>query len=321
MVCEAMIADPAWARLGPARRAELLLAALLHDVAKPVCTELRDGRTHHPYHSRRGESITRVLLWQAGLDYAARERIAHAVRYHQRPFFILDNDNPERTVTEIAETVVPAELAILARADSTGRICTDRQQQLDAIELFSETASEANCLQGPYPFRSGAARFEYFARPGRDRDYEPYQPDNLPTITVLSGLPDSGKSSWAATQNLPTICLDTIRQTTGTSPRDNQSPVINTARNQARNILRQHRSLIWDATNLSRQIRQNVINLAASYHTRVHIVAFEIHPEALEARNTSRPEPVPAAVIVRMLHHWEAPTTVECHRLEIHSTR
>src|SRR5690349_4051335 len=42
LVAEALVALPAWQALTPPARAVLLAAALLHDVAKPICTEV-DG--------------------------------------------------------------------------------------------------------------------------------------------------------------------------------------------------------------------------------------------------------------------------------------
>ena len=64
MVCESMVADGEWRALSDGERETLFAAALLHDVAKPRCTRLEDGRITSRGHSRRGEIMAREILWR-----------------------------------------------------------------------------------------------------------------------------------------------------------------------------------------------------------------------------------------------------------------
>ena len=63
MVAEALIADGGWRALEPERRSVLFAAALLHDVAKPACTQIAaDGGISSPGHARAGSTMAREIL-------------------------------------------------------------------------------------------------------------------------------------------------------------------------------------------------------------------------------------------------------------------
>src|SRR5207237_10107737 len=68
MVCEELIALPAWRALPEAERRLVFAAAVLHDVAKPECTRTGDdGRISARGHSRRGSVMARGILWRMGV--------------------------------------------------------------------------------------------------------------------------------------------------------------------------------------------------------------------------------------------------------------
>lgn len=320
LVCEEMVADSAWAGLDPERRAELLLTGLLHDVAKPECTTVEDGRIRQPGHAHRGENIARVLLWRAGVDWRVRERVAQAIRWHLHPFYLLEREDPTRLVTEIAQSLAPRELAILARADARGRICADMGRLLEAVALFEEFAVEAGCSAAAYPFGSDAARFSYFSRPARERSYVPFEPEGQATMTICVGLPAAGKDTWCAAQDAPVVSLDAIRAETGAKASGKQGPVVALGRERAKAYLRARRDFVWNATSLSRKLRTALVGLGDDYGVRIRLVCFEARPETLAVRNGARAVPVPAGAIARMLAQWETPTTAECHRLEVLET-
>src|SRR6202035_2140763 len=99
----------------------------------------------------------------------------------------------------------------------------------------------------------------------------------------MSGLPGAGKDTWIR-QHLPDwpiVSLDAVRDELDVDPADEQGQVINRAREQAREYLRQGRSFVWNATNLSRQLRGQCIQLFADYHARVRIVFVEASAERL----------------------------------------
>jgi predicted kinase len=134
----------------------------------------------------------------------------------------------------------------------------------------------------------------------------------------MSGLPASGKDTWIARHlaDLPQISLDAIRQEVEARPTRNQGLVVQVAREQAREFLRAGRNFVWNATNLSREIRTQVIELLAAYDAHVRIVYVETSHAALFVENRTRDLVVPQSAIERMLGRWEVPDRSEGHDVE-----
>ncbi len=317
LVVEALIANPAWQALVAEDRAVVFWAALLHDIAKPATTRVTvDGRVAAPGHSRRGSIMARTLLWEMGVPFARRELIAHLVTHHQVPFHLIEREAPQRRLYAISHQARCDLLALLAEADARGREAPDVPRLLDNIALFAEMAREEGCLHQPRAFAGDHTRFLYFREAWQEADV-PAWDDWWGPVTVLSGLPAAGKDSWAAGTDQPILSLDRLRVTLGIDPGRDQGPLIQAAREQARKHLRERQPFIWNATNLSRQVRGQVIDLIAAYRARVRLVYVETDPASLDARNRARSEPVPQAAIDRMLTRWEPPDLTECHGLEI----
>ncbi|HEX4224939.1 MAG TPA: AAA family ATPase, partial [Pseudonocardiaceae bacterium] len=300
-----------------AERVRLFAAVLMHDVAKPDCTHHEpDGRITAPGHSRRGDLIVRGVLWKLGAPVAWREHVAALIRHHQVPFWALERPDLERIVFRVSLVASNADLAILATADILGRICADADEVLENIALFREFCADLDCLDAPRAFPSAHARFWYFRKPGRDPDYAAHDDTRL-TATVLSGLPGAGKDTWIAANRPgePVISLDAVRAELGVDPGGDQRAVVDAAYQRAREHLRAGRSFVWNATNISKQLRERCIGLVADYRGRVDLIAVETPPEVLLGRNRVRSAPVPAAVIDRLVRRWEAPDLTEAHTL------
>lgn len=317
MVVEALASMPGWRALAPAEREVAFTAALLHDVAKPACTRVEGGRITSRGHSRRGAVAARALLWGRGLPIGAREQVANLIRFHQIPFFLIDKDDARRTLFEVSQSARCDLLALVAEADARGRVCADRQKLLDNVALFAQYAEEQRCLRGPRQFPNDHSRFLYFRREGRDPDYEAYD-DTVCEVVLMSGLPGAGKDTWVA-ENLPdwpAVTLDDLRREMGVAPTENQGPVVSRAREAARACLRRKQNFVWNATNVSRQLRELSVNLFAAYHARVRIVYVEAPEAALYARNRERADAVPAEVIRKLTARWEVPDLTEAHRVD-----
>jgi predicted kinase len=317
MAAEALAELPAWRGLPGPERVRLFATVLLHDVAKPDCTQFGDdGRITAHGHSRRGDLTVRRLLWELGAPIAWREYVAALVRHHQVPFWALERPDLERIALRVSLLASNRDLALLATADILGRECGDLGQVLENIDLFAEYCSELGVWDEPWPFASDHARFSYFRTPGRDPRYAAHD-DTRATVTVLCGFPGVGKDTWIAANrpDSPVVSLDALRATLGVKPTDDQRPVSTAAYEQARVHLRAGRPFVWNATNVSRQQRDLCIGLAAAYHARVEIVALEAPPGVVRSRNRARPAPVPDAVIDRMIRRWEAPDLTEAHAI------
>jgi predicted kinase len=318
MVVEALLADAAWRTLAATERQSLFWAALLHDVAKPATTRIEpDGRVIAPGHSRRGQIMARRILADLGAPYIQRELICHLITHHQIPFYLLERERPERRAHLISHQTRCDLLAILAVADVRGRICPDGPRLLDNIALFRELCREEGCLDRPKAFASDHSRFLYFRREDRSADHEAFDDWHRP-VTLMSGLPGTGKDTWLAAHagDMPVISLDDLRAELGVDPAETQGPVIAAAREQARVHLRAGRSFIWNATNVSRQLRSQLIGLFADYRAKIRIVYVEAPLAEAARRNQARTRPVPRAAIARMLDRWEPPDLTECHALQ-----
>jgi putative nucleotidyltransferase with HDIG domain len=320
LVAEQLLADERWQRLEPEDRGELWLAMLLHDVGKPATTRYEDGRWTAPGHARRGAILARRILWEAGLSPFARERICGLVRHHMAPYHLIDSAHATRRTIEISLEAGVARQHLLTRAGALGRIAPDREELTVNVDLFAALAEELGCLDRAYPFASDHARFSYFTHADRDPAYAAHD-DTRSRVVVLSGLPGAGKDLWIAKHHdgRPTISLDDMRRRRGAKRSDKvaQGQIIQDARERARTYLRKGEPFIWNATNLSAQLRGQTLALLADYHAHVTIVAVEARPDELAARNADRRHPVPWEVIERMLDRWEAPSITECHRLEV----
>jgi predicted kinase len=317
MVCEALAGLDEYRALPEAQRQILFAAALLHDVAKPSCTKNENGRITSRGHSLRGAIRARRILWEAGSDFPAREQVCALVRFHQQPFHVINQPEAQRTAFFISQTARCDLLSLLAQADALGRECRDKADLLTNIALFREFCRDHRCLQGPRQFPSAHSRFLYFRTSGRDPDYLAYE-DARCRVTVMSGLPGSGKDAWIAQHlpDCPRVSLDAIRDEFAARRTGNQGAVVQAAREKAREFLRAGEDFVWNATNLSREIRMQVIDLLAAYNACVRIIYIEAGRELLLTQNSSREAPVPARAIGRMMDRWEVPDGTEAHQVE-----
>jgi len=246
-----------------------------------------------------------------------REHIAALVGHHLAPFFLLERENPLKLAARISLRTRCDWLALLARADATGRVSPDRQRIFDAVALFVEFTRDAGCLDTPYAFASDHSRFQYFRKDGRDPAYEAHDDTRLSAV-LMSGLPSAGKDTWIAEHlhGWPVVSLDQIRSELGIPHGKPQGGVVQAARERAREHLRQGRDFVWNATNLTRRTRGSLIQLFADYNARVSIVHLEAPPDQLFTHNSARDDAVPQAAVERMLDRWEPPDLSECHVLD-----
>lgn len=317
MVCRAMAASPAWRARDPIARERTMLAALLHDVAKPRCTVVQDdGRVRSPGHSPAGAIMAREILWRAGLPASHREPICGLVRHHQVPYHAIDRDDARAVVIRLSQSTHADDLALVCEADVRGRVCADQARLVDNVELFREFCRDLGCLDRAFAFASDHARAMYFHRHDRDPTHAAFD-DTRMTVTLMSGLPGAGKSHWVATHagQLPCISLDAIRDELDVDPSETQAVVVAQARERARIWLRAGQDFVWDATNLGRPLRRGLIELFYAYGARVRIVHVEAPDAVLRARNRRRTRPVPDPVIDRLLRRWEIPQPSEAHEV------
>ena len=322
MVCEELMQLREWQELNETNRSVLFLSALLHDIGKGTCTRTEmDGRITSPKHAVVGSLMTRQLLWKEvwhEIPFALRERVVSLVRYHGLPLWFDAKRNPEKAIITAAETTNLKHLSILSEADLKGRICADKDELLFRIELFRERSEDLNCFEIPYPFSSDMARFTYFNSPESNRFYEPYDNEAEAQVTVMSALPGAGKDTYVQKnlKGLPIISLDELRRQLKISPKGEQGKVIQAAKEQARVHLRKKESFVWNATNITRQVRSTIIGLFTTYKARINIIYIEPPYKTLIAQNEGREAIVPRKVVERMIKRLQIPDTTEAHRVK-----
>ena len=112
------------------------------------------------------------------------------------------------------------------------------------------------------------------------------------------------------------ISLDEIRKEMKISPTDNQSKVVEIARERAKELLRKKQPFVWNATNISPMVRAKQINLFAQYHASTRIVYLETEWNEQLRRNSNRAEVVPEQAICHMMEELVPPEAKEAHRVD-----
>ena len=315
MVVEALVVSRVYAALDREARAIVGTAALLHDIGKPSTTGDEGGKLTSRGHSARGEQLARVALWRMETPFAAREHVCALIRHHQVPFFGITRPDAERLAQRLSLVTRNDWLTQVADADGRGRRCADPADQtriVDHCGLWAAHCDELGVLDGPRAFASAHTRRVWLESEGRHPDL-PAHDDTTCEVTLLAGLPASGKSTWLAAHPQPVVSLDDLREELDVDPGDGQAQVIAAAREQARRFLRTGTSFAWNATNLSRSLRAQLLELFRGYRARTHIVYCEGAESVLSRRNAARPDPVPRAAIDRMIERWTVPDPTEAH--------
>ncbi|NJK66908.1 MAG: AAA family ATPase [Microcoleus sp. SU_5_3] len=320
MVCEALISSPNWRQLPDVERSMVFAAALLHDVAKPTFTKIEeDGRISSKGHARQGARMARQILseFEPPVQFDIRETIVAIVQFGSLPIWLLDKPNPQQSVIKASQVVRCDFLALLAEADVRGRQCSDRQELLEKIELFREFCQENKCFDSPRQFPSAHSRFIYFRKENGNPDYAAFD-DTRCEVVLMSGLPASGKDYWIQ-ENLPdwpVISLDALRQEMNVPPDETPGSVIMEAKKRAREYMKTGRSFVWNATNTTKQMRQQLIKFFADYQARIRIVYLEVPIAEIRQHNRSRTAMVSEAVIQKLALRLDIPDITEAHQVE-----
>lgn len=131
----------------------------------------------------------------------------------------------------------------------------------------------------------------------------------------MSALPGSGKDTYI-TKNLstyPVISLDNIRKELGVKPTDKSGNgrVIQLAKERAKEYMRKHQSFVWNGTNITAQLRGQLIDLFTSYGGKVKIIYIEVPYKKLLQQNNNREASVPEPAIQKMINKLEIPQVDE----------
>lgn len=329
------------------QRLELIVSALLHDIAKPVCTannEVRGAmRVTARGHELMGRSYLAPLLVDQ-LPYPNLERILGAVGYHNEPRRLVLRDGKEGDYARVCRAVDPKLVYALELADMRGRICDDRDDQIEAVELYRLGAEEHGAFTrgGKWESQWRERILEHFhdergamlalawgeairqAERGKIHSVEEaiaqsYRfRDQFPEVVVMVGLSGSGKSHYVANHlsDHESISLDDIREDIGADRGDQRQNdrVLHEARDRLRAALRAKKKVVWDATSLRKDFRKRVASLGFDYGALVTFVVIHAPLEVIRKRNRQRGQAVDEFVWAHQLERIQWPELHEAHR-------
>lgn len=320
MVVEALMGLPEFETFSDQTKQLMVTAALLHDVEKrsTTTTEIIDGKERiiSPRHAKRGEFTTRRILYKdIPTPFFIREMIAKLVRWHGLPIWAITKENPAKEVIYASQIVDTRLLYLLAKADLIGRVSEDKDEFLLNIEMFKELCLENDCFGRPREFKSEYGRFLYFNKKESSPDYEPFD-DLKGEVIVMCALPGSGKDTYIKNHlDYPVLSLDDIRREHKIDPTDKKKNglVIQLAKEQAKVYLRKQTPFVYNATNITADMRRKWISLFLDYGAKVTIVYVEVPYKQLLKQNASRDYKVPVSVIDKLLDKLEMPDCREAH--------
>lgn len=325
MVVSELVSTSEWDKLSVENKRIMFLASLLHDVAKPLCTEyLEGGRISSPGHSRKGSIDARILLWREGVDFKTRETIARLIGSHQKPFFALTKEDPLLELRVLSREMPLDLLFLLAKADGLGRLtnpATERQKTLDNIDVATLMAEEEGILHTAYQPADEDTWLKYVDRKGQGIDpaYSIYQEQQQFEVIIMSGLPGMGKDTWISKncKSLPVVSYDATREIMGIEHGDDQGQLASIVKEQAREHLRARQPFVWNATHISPSMRQKTLGLLHAYGAYTRIVYIEAATEKeWRMQNKSRSAYVPERALDSMLFKWEVPIENEVHQVD-----
>ena len=237
MVCAQLPLLEEWSGLTPHEQTVLLFTALFHDSGKPITSQVDPGtgRITSPKHALKAEHLARSVLRDLGCDLTTREEIARLVRFHGRPAFLLEKPEPDHEVVSLSWLVSNKLLYLFALADTRGRKTAEMGRPEENLHLWKLVAEENGCFDQPYPFANDQARFLFYRQERPNLHYVPFEGYRC-TVTMMSGLPGSGKDAWLAANrpDLPVVSLDDVRGELGVEATDDQGEVIQVARERCR---------------------------------------------------------------------------------------
>ena len=320
MVLTEMLNDSDFQALEEQDKHILFASIMFHDVEKRSTTVVEeDGRITSKGHSKRGESTARQILYKdIPTPFHIREHICKLVRFHGTPLWSINRNDPNKAVIEVSVLVNTKLLEILARCDVKGRICNDKEDLLERVELFKELCVENECYGTPREFESFKSRYNYLNK-GGSPDYVPFEKDVF-KVYLMSAVAGSGKDTWISNnlEGIPIISLDDIRRANKVKPTDKKGngQVIQMAKEKAKEFLREQKSFIWNGTNITRQMRKQLVDLFMTYGADVEIVYIEVPYKTLLKQNNNREYKVPESVVEKMIRNREVPVYSEATNIK-----
>lgn len=323
MVVDALIAHPWWHELDTVGQRVTWLTALLHDTGKPATTVHEStGRISSRGHSQRGAQDARVWLWQEGLPMPEREAVCTLIGMHQMPFYIMNKDDSALRIKTWSRMARMDWLGVIAMADAHGRKTDPTemwQTTIDAVELFRLGCEDLDVWGKATPSASSYTWQKFLNSPENVAPEYPIRRPEGSQVKLLSGLPGMGKNHWANKHypGHPVISYDDMREEMGVGHGQKTGEVIHAVWDQAKELLRQKKDFVWNATHISPTMRKKALDLLWNYDANVTIVHLETStPQQWRQQNRQRTASVPEKALDELVLRWEPPAYTEAEQVQ-----
>ena len=137
-----------------------------------------------------------------------------------------------------------------------------------------------------------------------------------PTLTLLVGVPGSGKTTWANKnhkENEVVLSSDLIRKElfNDETNQENNKLVFTTLYNRARRLLKSGKSVIIDATNVTIKDRSRALNNFTNFAVLKVAIVFKTPTDICKFRDKNRTRTVGEEVIDKFTEKFINPTKEE----------
>lgn len=310
----------------------MMTAAICHDLGKADTTVWSDEKNDYTTknHGAVGERITRELLFDE--DILIREKVCYMVRHHMTLHHVFDK--PEETdnrMLRLGYGLVDIQwMIMLNEADSRGSI-NDIENEEFLKKKISDIRTKAEQLGIYYKellehdevkWEGVRKQFSYF-------DGEIINPTKDFTVTILIGLPGSGKSTYSQLltkeESLNIVSRDVIRGELGIggATPTNDKKVVGTKKEEDKvtelfnakliQYCEMKKPFIIDNTNLKLAYRKAFNQLIMKYNPYIRYVYVEA--PSIEDNIARREGQIPKKVFDRMINNFDFPQTTECDEL------
>lgn len=306
----------------------LILAAILHDIAKPLVTKEVDGRIKASRHEVVGRDYLAFKLLELNLEFSSYKEIINLVGYHQRPKLLVIKEELDYKYFALSRYFDPVLMYYLELADLRGRTCEDKEDTIMYLDEYLKKTTEIllKYRQEKIMYQNISYReyrwFDYLLMTGQinsileapQKLYERLKPENSFKFVLLCGIPGVGKSTYIKTHysNYEVISMDDIRAELG--DRRDQSrnkEVARIAKERLKEQLRLKKNIVWDATSIRKEHREDLLQLAEKYGAFTALVTLLDKESNIRKRNKDREFDVPDEVITRMISNFQFPSPDE----------
>ena len=135
----------------------------------------------------------------------------------------------------------------------------------------------------------------------------------MPKFIMMVGLPASGKSTYAHNLHMPVVSSDEIRKAFGYSQKEHDK-TFKEVRLQIHLLAQSGKSFVYDATNLHRKYRMQILDIVSAYDPDYTCECIVMATPFLECKNRNAErtkDKVPDEVLEKMLRYFQVPSCYE----------